>query len=48
MGNRMGQFTLPFAAGLVAAAAGLAGLFAIIAAAIATAAAAMAWKRPAP
>ena len=35
MGNRLGQFVLPFGAGLVAAAAGLAGLFLLIAAAIA-------------
>jgi MFS family permease len=46
MGNRMGQFALPFGAGLVAAAAGLAGLFLILAAAIAAAAGAMVWKRP--
>jgi hypothetical protein len=47
MGNRIGQFVLPFGAGVVAAAAGLAGLFLIIAAAIAASAAAMVWKRPA-
>jgi MFS family permease len=47
MGNRIGQFVLPFGAGLVAAAAGLAGLFLIIAAAIGVSAAAMVWKRPA-
>ena len=35
MGNRLGQFALPFSAGLVAAASGLAGLFLLIAAAIA-------------
>ncbi|MBM3530837.1 MAG: MFS transporter [Alphaproteobacteria bacterium] len=46
MGNRMGQFALPFLAGLVAAAAGLAGLFAVLAGAIVAASSAMAWKRP--
>ena len=34
MGNRAGQFVLPFGAGLVAAATGLAGLFLVLAAAI--------------
>jgi MFS family permease len=47
MGNRVGQFVMPFGAGLVAAAAGLAGLFVVLAAAMVGAAAAMAWKRPA-
>jgi MFS family permease len=46
MGNRIGQFALPFLAGIVAAAAGLAGLFAVLAGAIAAAASAMVWKRP--
>jgi len=46
MSNRLGQFVLPFSAGLVAAAAGLAGLFLLLAAAIAAAAGTMAWKRP--
>jgi predicted MFS family arabinose efflux permease len=46
MGNRLGQFVLPFGAGLVAAATGLSALFAILAAAIAASAAAMRWKRP--
>ena len=46
MGNRLGQFVLPFSAGLVAAVAGLAGLFAGMAAAILASAAAMDWKRP--
>ena len=46
MCNRAGQFVLPFSAGLVAAAVGLAGLFVVIAAAVATSAAAMVWKRP--
>ena len=47
MSNRLGQFVMPFGAGLVAAAAGLAGLFLILAASIAAAAGAMLWKRPA-
>jgi predicted MFS family arabinose efflux permease len=47
MGNRLGQFVLPFAAGLLAAAIGLSGLLAGMAAAIAASAAAMHWKRPA-
>ena len=47
MSNRAGQFVMPFGAGLVAAATGLAGLFLILAGAISVAAAAMAWKRPA-
>lgn len=47
MGNRVGQFVLPFTAGFVAAATGLAGLFLLLAAAVGAAAAAMAWKRPA-
>jgi MFS family permease len=48
MGNRIGQFVLPFGAGLVAAATGLAGLLLAMAAAIAAAAAAMHWRRPKP
>jgi MFS family permease len=48
MGNRLGQFVLPFGAGLVAVATGLTGLFLIIAAAIAVSAGAMHMKRPAP
>jgi MFS family permease len=47
MSNRVGQFALPFGAGLVAAAAGLPGLFFVLAAAIAASAGAMLWKRPA-
>ncbi len=47
MSNRVGQFVLPFSAGLVAAAAGLPGLFLILAAAISAAGGAMAWRRPA-
>lgn len=46
MSNRLGQFVLPFSAGLVAAAAGLAGLFLLLAAAIAASATTMALKRP--
>lgn len=46
MSNRLGQFVLPFGAGLVAAVAGLAGLFLLLAAAIGASAATMAWKRP--
>jgi hypothetical protein len=47
MGNRLGQFALPFGAGLVAAATGISGLLLICAAAIAASAAAMYWRRPA-
>ncbi len=46
MGNRIGQFALPFGASLVAAAAGLSGLFLLIAAAVAASAAAMYRARP--
>ncbi|MBX9842237.1 MAG: MFS transporter [Xanthobacteraceae bacterium] len=46
MSNRIGQFAMPFGAGLVAAAAGLGGLFLVLAAAIVTAAGSMVWKRP--
>jgi MFS family permease len=46
MSNRAGQFVLPFSAGLVAAATGIAGLFLVLAAAISASAAAMVWKRP--
>ena len=46
MGNRLGQFVLPFGAGLIAAATGLSALFAVLVAAIAVAGAAMRWKRP--
>ena len=46
MDNRIGQFVMPFGAGLVAAAAGLGGLFLLLAAAIATTAGSMVWKRP--
>jgi MFS family permease len=46
MSNRLGQFVLPFSAGLVAAAAGLPGLFLLLAGAISASAATMLWKRP--
>jgi predicted MFS family arabinose efflux permease len=46
MANRAGQFVMPFGAGLVAAATGLAGLFVLLAAAIVAAASAMAWLKP--
>ncbi len=46
MGNRTGQFALPFTAGLVAAVAGLAGLLLVIAGAIAATAAALYRVRP--
>lgn len=48
MGNRIGQFVLPFGAGLVAAATGLSALLLVMAAAIVTSAAAMHWQRPPP
>src|SRR5882757_4648711 len=34
MGNRMGQFVIPFLAGLIAAASGVAGIFLIIGASL--------------
>ena len=34
MGNRMGQFVIPFLAGLIAAATGVAGIFLIIGASL--------------
>lgn len=46
MSNRIGQFVMPFGAGLVAVAAGLGGLFMALAAAIVAASAAMLWRRP--
>jgi MFS family permease len=48
MSNRIGQFAMPFGAGLIAVVSGLGGLFLVLAAAIAASAAAMVWKRPAP
>ena len=47
MGNRLGQFAIPFGSGLVAAAIGLSGLLAAIAAGIFASAVAIHWKRPA-
>jgi predicted MFS family arabinose efflux permease len=47
MANRIGQFALPFGAGIVAAATGLTGLFLVLAAAIAASGLAMHLKRPA-
>ncbi len=46
MGNRLGQFVLPFSAGLVAAVVGLTGLLGGMAVAILASAATMYWKRP--
>jgi MFS family permease len=46
MSNRIGQFIMPFGAGLVAGVAGLAALFLLLSASIVASAAAMAWKRP--
>jgi MFS family permease len=46
MGNRIGQVSLPFGAGLVAAATGVAGILAMIALSLAASAAAVQWSRP--
>jgi len=46
MSNRIGQFVMPFGAGLIATAAGVGGLFVALAAAIVAASAAMLFKRP--
>jgi predicted MFS family arabinose efflux permease len=46
MSNRLGQFVMPFGAGLVAAATGVAGLFLALAAAITVSAVAMVIRRP--
>ena len=46
MGNRLGQFVLPFGAGVIAAASGLSALLLVTAVAVAASAAAMHWKRP--
>jgi MFS family permease len=46
MGNRAGQFVIPFTVGLVAAATGAAGIFVIIGASLAVATAVMAVQRP--
>jgi predicted MFS family arabinose efflux permease len=47
MSNRIGQFVMPFGAGLVAAASGVGGLFLVLAGTIVVAGGAMVWKRPA-
>ncbi len=47
MCNRIGQFALPFGAGVVAAMTGIGGLLLVVAAAIGTAATTMHFKRPA-
>jgi predicted MFS family arabinose efflux permease len=47
MSNRIGQFALPFGAGIVAAATGLAGLFLMLGGAMAVAGVALHWKKPA-
>ena len=46
MGNRLGQFVLPFGASLLAAVIGLSGLLAGMAVAVAATAAAMRWRQP--
>lgn len=46
VGNRLGQLVLPFGAGLVAAATGVAGIFVILAAGLAASAAAVHVSRP--
>jgi MFS family permease len=46
MSNRIGQFVMPFGAGLIATAAGVGGLFVALAAAIVAASASMLFKRP--
>jgi predicted MFS family arabinose efflux permease len=45
MGNRIGQFTIPFLAGLIAAATGVAGIFLIIGVSLAASAAAIRIRR---
>lgn len=47
MGNRLGQFVIPFGSGIIATAIGLSGLLAGVAVAIFASAAAIHWKRPA-
>ena len=46
MSNRIGQFVMPFGAGLIAAAASVGGLFVALAVAIVAASGAMLFKRP--
>jgi predicted MFS family arabinose efflux permease len=45
MGNRIGQFTIPFLAGLIAAATGVAGIFLVIGVSLAASAAAVRIRR---
>jgi MFS family permease len=45
MGNRVGQFTIPFMAGLIAAATGAAGIFLVIGVSLAASAAAVRFRR---
>ncbi len=46
IGDHIGQVSLPFGAGLVAAATGVAGILAMIARSLAASAAAGQWSRP--
>ncbi len=46
MSNRIGQFVMPFAPGLIATVAGVGGLFLALAVAIVAASGAMLTKRP--
>jgi MFS family permease len=46
MGNRIGQVALPFGAGLLAAASGVAGILIVAAVSLAACAAALQWTRP--
>lgn len=48
MGNRIGQFTIPFLAGLIAAATGVAGIFLVIGVSLAASAAAVRIRRERP
>jgi hypothetical protein len=45
MGNRVGQFTIPFLASLIAAATGVAGIFLVIGVSLAASAAAVRYRR---
>ena len=47
MGNRVGQFTIPFLAGLIAAATGAAGIFLVIGVSLAASAAAVRYRKSA-
>jgi hypothetical protein len=46
MSNRLGQFVMPFGAGLIATVASVGGLFVALAVAIVAASGAMLFKRP--